>query len=158
MVTSKSTGRRGAGFSLIELVVVLMILSVLGGIAIPRYTASLTLYRTQAAAQRIAGDINLAQWQAKISSAGQTVVFSTAGNSYTLPGVAGLPGTTAAYTVKLAADPYDATMVSAMFGTGSTLTYDRFGQPSAGGTVVVGCGSFQSTITVDPNTGKASVQ
>lgn len=151
------TPRRRA-VSLVEVVLILAILAVLGAIAAPRFANSLALYRAQAAGRRIAADVNLAQWQAKASGGGQTVVFSTAANGYTLPGVAGLPGTAATYGVTLSADPYQATLVSATFGAGSTLTFDRFGQPSAGGTVVVTSGTAQSTVTVDPNTGKAAAQ
>ena len=149
---------RPKAFSLIELVIMLAIISVLAAIAGPRYANSLALYRVQAAAGRIAGDLTLARWQARTSGTGQTVVFSVDSNRYTLPGVTGPAGQPSPYTVKLASEPYLAALVSATFGLGSTATFDQYGQPAAGGSVVVRSGAFTKTIVVDPNTGLSSVQ
>jgi prepilin-type N-terminal cleavage/methylation domain-containing protein len=145
-------------FSLVELVMMLAIISILAAIAGPRYANSLALYRATATAQRIAGDLNLARTQAKISSAGQTVVFNVASNNYSLPGMAALPGQPSPYTVNLSSDPYGALLLTAVFGSGSTMSFDRFGQPATGGTVTVQSGAFVKTITVDPNTGLATTQ
>lgn len=149
--------RRNKAFTLVELVLMLAIISILAAIAGPRYVNSLSLYRAQAAAQRIAADINLARWQAHAAS-GQSIVFNLTSNNYSLPGVSGLPGQPSPYTVTLSSDPYGATLTSATFGSGTTLTYDQYGQPSSAGTVVVQSGSFSKTVTVDPNTGLATVQ
>jgi prepilin-type N-terminal cleavage/methylation domain-containing protein len=149
---------RPQGYSLIELVLMLAIIGILAAIAGPRYANSLTLYHVSAAANRIAGDLNLARWQAKISSSGQTVVYSVASNSYSLPGMAAPPGQSSPYTVGLATDPYDSTLLTATFGASSTMSYDRFGQPASGGSVTVQCGAFIKTVTIDPNTGLAAVQ
>jgi prepilin-type N-terminal cleavage/methylation domain-containing protein len=149
---------RSKAYSLIEVVLTLSIISILAAIAGPRYLNSLTQYHASAAANRIAGDLNLARWQARISSGGQTVIYSVGTNSYSLPGVSGLPGQPSPYSVLLASDPYDAALQTAAFGGSSTMSYDRFGQPAAGGTVTVQCGAFIKTVVVDPNTGLASVQ
>ncbi len=150
--------RHSKAYSLIELVLTLSIISTMAAIAGPRYLNSLTLYRASAAANRIAGDLNLARGQAKISSSGQTVVYNVASNSYSLPGMIGLPGQPSPYTIKLAADPYSSILLTATFGSTSTMSYDRFGQPATGGTVTVQCGAFIKTVSVDPNTGLATVQ
>ena len=154
---SRRTAHRNA-FTLIELVMMLSIISILAAIAGPRYANSLALYRATAAAQRIAGDVNLARWQAKVSSSGQTIVFSVAANNYSLPAVTGLPGQPGTYTVQLSSDPYSAVLLTAVFGAASTMSFDRFGQPASGGTVTVRSGAFVKTISIDPNTGLATVQ
>lgn len=145
---------------MIDLVLVVAIISVLGAIAVPRYLAAPSRYCAAAAGQRIVADLMLAQMVAKTSSAGQAVSFNVASNNYQLTGYAGPLGgpVQSNYTISLAADPYKATLVSANFNTTAQVTFDRFGQPDNGGTVVVQCGSLQKTITVDANTGKVTVQ
>jgi protein involved in polysaccharide export with SLBB domain len=49
-------------------------------------------------------------------------------------------------------DPaYSATLVSATFGPGSDVTFNRFGQPDNAGSVVVQSGNRQRQINVDAN-------
>ena len=145
-------------FTLTEITIVVSIIAVLGAVAMPQYALALARYRVAMAEQRILSDLSLAQAVAKTSSAGQSVSFYIASNNYQLTGYAGPLGGPAqsTYTVSLTADPYDATLVSASFNSAALLTYDRFGQPTSGGTVVLQVGSYQKTITVDPNSGKAS--
>ena len=150
--------RKRNAFSLVELVMMLAIISILAAIAGPRYANSLALYRATAAAQRIAGDLNLARCQARISSSGQTVAFNVASNNYSLPGMAPLPGQPSPYKVNLSSDPYSASLLTTVFGSSSTMSFDRFGQPGTGGTITVKSGSFVKTIIVDSNTGLATVQ
>jgi prepilin-type N-terminal cleavage/methylation domain-containing protein len=145
-------------FSLIEIVTALAIASILVTVAAPQFASSLARDHAKNAAHRIAADLALAQRLAKTSSAGQTMAFNVAGNSYSLSGLTGLAGPSSSYTVMLINDPYESTLVSATFGTGSSISYDHFGQPSSGGTIVVQCGASQNTITVDPNSGLASIQ
>ena len=149
--------RRGA-YSLIELVVVLAIVAILGVIAGPRYANSIALYRGEMAANRIASDIGLAQRIAKTSSAGETITFTVASSTYSLPGIAGLTPGSQNYSVNLAATPYLASLVSVSLGSGTSLTFDRFGQPNCGGSIVVQSGNSQRTITIDPNSGATSIQ
>lgn len=149
------------GFTLIELAVVVSIVAILATMAASKYSGALMRYRAQQAGARVLADIALAQSVAKTSSAGQSVAFSVASNNYVLANYAApLNGPAqSSYTVTLSAGPYDATLVSASFGGSTTLSYDRYGQPSSGGTVVLTVGNARTvTITVDPNTGKASMQ
>ena len=142
--------------SLLELVTVLTIMGVMAAIGAPRYANSLALYRAQAAAARIAADVNLARSRAKTSSVGQSITFDVANSAYTVTGVAGLNGQ-ATYVVKLSAEPYAATLTSAAFNATTTLSFDRYGQPATGGSVVVKSGTATRTVTVSSVTGLASV-
>lgn len=153
--------RPARAFSLVELVLMLAIIGITAAIGAPRYANSVALYRSQMAAQRIAGDLNLARSRARSSSLGQTIVFSVATNAYSLPGVAGLSGEASpstSYTVKLASEPYSATLLTADFSGTATASFDRYGQAQAGGTVTVRSGSFTQTVTLDGVTGLAAIQ
>jgi prepilin-type N-terminal cleavage/methylation domain-containing protein len=155
-----SRARGQLGFSLIEITVVLLVLAILGAIAFPRYSLALARYHVAVASQRIAADLALAQTIGKTTSAGQAVSFSVTNNNYQLTGYSGFLGAAAQanYTVSLASSPYNATLVSANFNSTTQVTFNRFGQPDNGGTVVVQVGAYQKTITVDGNTGKVTVQ
>ena len=61
------------------------------------------------------------------------------------------------YQVELTAAPYAAEIVSADFAGGTQLQFDGYGLPSSGGAVVVQSGSYQRTITVDPDSGEPSI-
>jgi Tfp pilus assembly protein FimT len=152
--------RRRTGFTLIDMALVVLILGILGAIAMPRYSQAMARYRVAVASQRIAADLALAQTIGKTTSAGQAVSFSTTNNNYQLTGYSGFLGGAAQanYTVSLASSPYNATLVSASFNSTTQVTFNRFGQPDNGGTIVVQVGPFQKTITVDGNTGKVTVQ
>ena len=143
--------------SLLELVTVLTIIGVMAAIGAPRYANSLAVYRTQAAAKRVAADLALARSRARTTSVGQTIAFNVAGSAYTVSGAKGLDGQ-AAYAVALSAEPYAATIVSAAFNATTSLSFDRYGQPASGGSVVVRSGGFTKTVVVDAVTGLASVQ
>ena len=151
--------RTARAYSLVEFVLVMAILGTFAAIAGPRYSNSLALYRAQAAAQRLAADLNLARWQAKGGSVSQSVVFS--GNTYSMPGTYNAPnigtgpaGT--AYAVDLSAEPYQAKLT--LGAVPVTITFDRYGQPSTGGTLTVTSGVATRTVTLDANTGLAGLQ
>src|SRR5947209_10986433 len=67
--------RRCRAYSLVELVLVLVTLAIMWGIAAPRYANSMSRYRAEAAARRIASDFALARAQAKQTSTNVVVVF-----------------------------------------------------------------------------------
>ncbi len=152
--------RRRRAYTLIDLTLVVVITAVMAAMALPRYAAAAADFRAAQAAQRVAADLALARWAGRSTSsaAGATVTFAVVANSYTVGGVPGPTGPASAYAVSLAADPYAATVVSASFGGTAAVTFDRYGQPSSGGTVVIAVGVVQRTVTLDANSGLASIQ
>ncbi len=152
--------RRGRAYTLAEVVLVTAIMGVSAAVAVPRYSAATRNFRAAQAAQRVAADLSLARWAARTTStaAGVTVTFTVASSSYVVPGVPGPTGPASAYAVSLAADPYQATLTSVSFGGGTSVTFDRYGQPSSGGTVVVQVGTATRTVTLDGTAGTATIQ
>ncbi|MGH7177267.1 MAG: pilus assembly FimT family protein [Tepidisphaeraceae bacterium] len=156
-------------FSLVELVMVLAIICVLAGIAIPRYGRAAAGYRARSAAQRIAADIAMCQSTARSTSSSQNVVITPSSNSYVVSGQRGMDSSSSTYRVTLSAEPYRSTVVlvslnnggttSVVFGSNSgTITFDGFGVPDRGATISVQAGAIVSRVTVDPNTGRATVK
>jgi len=139
---------------------VVVIIGMLAAMAIPRFANSLAHRRVEAAARRIAADLALAQRRAKFTSASQKVTFDVVANSYLLVGVQHLDHPDEAYQVSLSEDPYRAAIVNVDFGATDPeeIVFDGYGVPDSGGTIVVDAGGNQKTVTVDPDTGRASVQ
>ncbi len=136
------------GFSLLELVIVMTLLAIVGGIAMPRYTASLTHHRAEAAARRIAADLAYVRRQARSTSSAQTVTFDLQAHEYSGAGL----------SVRLADDPYKAMILKARFNDEAWIVFDGFGVPSSGGTVVIQVGNRQKTITLDRDSGRVTVK
>jgi len=153
-------------FTLLELICVLGILAVLAAIAAPRYASATIRYRAEAAARRIRDDLARVRTYAKTTGASFTVSFDATAASYTFPVPpasytvpsqpgAGLPGNPT--TVDLADEPYGATIVSVDFNGQPDVTFNGFGVVDRGGTVVVRVGSFEQTVTLNAETGRATV-
>ena len=162
------TARRGYTYA--ELVVVLLLISVLTSVTVPIYSNGLEGYRADAAALRIAADLERARRNAKFTGVSREVDFDVGNNRYD---VLGLPDpddpTAALYRIVLDDTPSPATLVSAVLtsaaaGTDSKIKFDMYCHPTvsndplASGTIVVQSGSQQRTVVVDPVTGEARVQ
>jgi prepilin-type N-terminal cleavage/methylation domain-containing protein len=149
---------RCTGFSIVELALVLAIISVLAGIAAPRYARSLARYRADMAARRIAADLSLAQSRARSSSTSQAIVFDVTNNQYTIPGLANPDNRSQTYVVNLKDEPYLATIGTASFGGASTLTFNGYGDPANSGSITITSGDWTKTITLSGDTGSISIQ
>lgn len=145
------------GFSLIELIVIMIILSLMASVAVPRVANTLARRRVEFAAARIVSDLRLAQREARVASQGRTVSFDTSTNAYTLLAVADLDHPTE-YVVRLADPPYEVKLVSANLGDDAQIKFDGYGVPDTGGTVVISARTNRITITVDAASGRASTQ
>lgn len=148
--------RRARGFSLIEMMIVVLIIGIVVASVAPRFAASLELYRVQAAAQRIQADLSLAREYAISTSNPVTVEFSPSTEDYTIPVLDHLDSQNQIYRVDLV-DAYDAELISATLGSDATLEYDHFGQPDSDGTIVLQSGATQQVLTIDADTGMGAV-
>lgn len=139
-----------------ELVLVIFIIATLAALAVPRFSNTLALQRVEAAKRRIVADLALAQRQARITNASQTVSFTLGTHEYSLIGMSHLDRPSLGYRVLLSEDPYGASLVSANFGGDPDITFDVFGVPDSGGSVVISVGNHVRTVTVDARTGRAT--
>jgi type II secretory pathway pseudopilin PulG len=143
-----------AGFTLIELVVVAAVVMLLAALAIPRYANSVLRWRVESAARRIAADIALAQRHARTTSAAQRIEFNVAASSYTLSGMTHPDHPAQSYEVRLAAEPYRASLLSADFAGDATLIFNGHGLPDSGGEVLISAGALRYRVWVDAETGR----
>lgn len=151
------TDRTRGGTSLLEMVLVIVIIAILAAIAAPRYAGSVGRYRAEMTARRIVADLSLARKSARAAGAARTVTFTPASNEYRIPDVGSLKNSSADHVVQLA-DAYSASLVSANFGGDAVVVFDAYGVPDSGGQVVVQAGSFQKTVVLNADSGKAKVQ
>jgi len=139
----------GAGFTLIEMIVVVMVLSVLAVVVMPRMSGP-NDFDTQAFHDRALAAVRYAQ---KVAIAQNTTVFViTAGNVLSLCFDAGCavavndPAATQALTV---AAPSGTTLTS----SAGSFSFDGLGRPSGGAVVFTVGGTPTRTFTVEQETG-----
>ncbi len=175
------------GFTLVELLIVLVLLSIVAGVAQPVITSSLTQSRLESAAGDVTSALHYARRTAM--NTGQTcmVTFDAAAETlnvqrlthqnistlldpnedelletvvdvpgvwaYTAADSPTLPGN--AYTVDLDSDGVD--IVSATFGSDSSVIWSATGQADDGGTVVLELGGKQLSVNVSAVGGGVSL-
>ncbi|HET6249157.1 MAG TPA: GspH/FimT family pseudopilin [Tepidisphaeraceae bacterium] len=149
--------KSSSAFTLMELVIVMMILTIAAMIGLPRFSTAICRYKAELAARQILADLNLARATAKSTSASQTVAFNVAASSYTMAGIQSLDDHSPNYQLSLAAHPYDSTLISVNFNGTSQVTFDAYGSADNGGKITLACGGIQTTVTLEATNGKATV-
>ena len=150
--------RNRGGFSLVELIMVLVIIAAVSAIAIPRYANSYTRYRVEAAARRIVADLSYTRSEARGTSSATTIIFNLGAGTYSIPSVSALDGGPGIYVVDLGDEPYQSVLATADFAGSPMVNFDGFGMPSSAGSVTVTAGGITKTIVLDADTGEAKVQ
>jgi prepilin-type N-terminal cleavage/methylation domain-containing protein len=143
-------------FTILELVVVLMILSILGAAALPTFFRSLEQQRLESAARRIKQDLELLRQTARTKSKSESLT-STSLTAYQLSSdVQSLDHKSQTYAVDLA--NYGVTDISATnLGYPVAITYDGYGTTTTNGTIVLQLGGYSRTITISSSTGLATI-
>ena len=145
------------GFTIVELVISVLIVGILAAVTAPKFFGTLNRMRVEAAAKRIKVDLGYLQQTAISESTTLSMSFTPASNAYSIPTRQNLDRPGLSYAVALDDSPYDAALVSAALGGDSDVQFDRYGKPDSGGTITVASGSYQETVTIDSETGKASI-
>jgi type II secretion system protein H len=166
--------QRALGFTLVEILVVVMVMAIIAGIAVPMMSDSQDA-QCAAAARTLTADLEMAQSTALAQQAQVALVFSPDLKKYkvvlaagqTLTNYASLtpitnpfnPGQT--YEVSLASELQVSRLViqTASFGVGAStyVVFDSFGSPTNGGNVRLKVRDAVLTVTVAPITGAISV-
>lgn len=134
------------GFTLVELVLVLVIAGVLAAIAAPRFAQATARKQLEAAADRVIADLNRASTRARAASQATTVRFRLAMDRYEADDTGG-----DAYTVELGEPPYGVDITQARFGSTTTASFNAYGVPVDTGTVTLARGANTITVTLDSN-------
>lgn len=143
-------------FTIVELAVVMLILGLVAAVAAPTFFRSLQYHQVESAARRIKMDLEQLRHMAKVKSRDQTITFTD--ESYTLSGdVVDLDHSGATYSVDFAVAPFELADVTIDFGGPTTVTFDGYGNPSVGGTVVLTKGDEARTVTLDATTGQVTI-
>lgn len=148
----------GRGFSIVEISIVLLIISIVSGLAILRFSSAATTYRIELAAKRITQDLQLARSRARATTRSQTVVFLDRPDAYRIVGERALRPDELDYRVTLSEDPFNVSIVSAVATDGGkSVVFDGWGDPQQGFELVIGAGSQRRTITVKFPNGAVTV-
>lgn len=166
------------GYTLIEVVIGLLVMGILAAAAAPRYLEATARFRVEAAARRIAADLNLARENANSqggSEDGEWVSFDNSLDNYRLWNAPDIDRPGSEYWVHLQKTAYPVDLVYAKFTNENgytdwfTIKFDMYGSAKSGwppffpdahltsGQIVVQSGSEQRTVVISPVTGKASV-
>lgn len=154
-----------AGFTLIELVVVVVILGVLATLGIGSYRQSRQTHQLDAAARRVQADLMLVRQRAIGLGSEVYVEFTAGSGQYTAPGVPDIDRPGQDYAVNLAHSPYEATIGSAPSDQNgaSRITFDAFGRVAyvnAGDPdpeIVITAGGRTRIVQVNPISGMAQI-
>jgi Tfp pilus assembly protein FimT len=130
-------------------------MGILTAVAAPTFFDSLLFHRVESAARRVKADLELARTQARLTSASQSVTF--ANSAYTLSNVKSLDKPSAAYSVDLKKQPYSLDSATADFSSAATVSFDGYGTPTSGGTVVLVAKSHRCTVTLNGTTGDVTI-
>jgi len=144
-------GCKNSGFTLVELVTVIMILGIISAFALPRFF-NLNQYQQRAAYDEVAGALRYAQKLAVGSGCDVQVVF--AGNTYALQQPVGV--CTAVAFANIAGHPVNAGAIAGvnLNSVPATFTFDPMGRSSNAAIITVG----GRTINVIAETGTVDAQ
>lgn len=148
---------RPAGFTLVELVVVTIILAVAAAIVVPQLTGTASL-QCQSASRLVMADLEYAQSQAIVSQAPVTVTFNPGAGTYTLSNESDTlphPITKKPYVVALAGrDGFERVTID---GPPSVVRFTALGAPDQAGSVTLVAGASEYRVNVAAVTGRVTV-
>lgn len=151
--------RSARGFTLIEVVTVVVIIGIISVIAMPRFGNSLARYRVEHAAKRLQADLILAREFAVQRSEVCEVVFTTGSTSgYSIAKMPRMNNRSVlGYGVSLSDEPYRAAISAMTLAGGNITKFDGFGMPDASGSISLMSGQYKKTVVIDGTTGSIGI-
>jgi len=147
-----------SGFSMIELIIVVMLIGIFTAMALTRTDTGLTTIREQIAIDQITNDIDLARSMAFARNEAITIIFDKNQESYGVYNALGIikdfPNSNSDGIISLD-NSYlrNLDIKEVSFGGSANLQFQPLGDPVSGGTIELNT----KTITIEPITGKWSV-
>jgi Tfp pilus assembly protein FimT len=149
------------GFSLTELIVMIVLIGIFGAMAMTRTNTGLTTIQVQIAIDQITTDIDYSKSMAFARHDTITLVFSTTLEQYTIyngpdgsrSAITDFPNSTNGVISFDQSDFIEVNITSANFNGSSELQFLPLGDPKSGGSIVLN----SKTISVEPVTGKWSL-
>ena len=149
------------GFSLTELIVMIVLIGIFGAMAMTRTSTGMTTIQVQIAIDQITTDIDYSKSMAFARHDTITLVFSTTLEQYTIyngpdgsrSAIADFPNSTNGVISFDQSDFIEVNITSANFGGSSELQFLPLGDAKSGGSIVLN----SKTISVAPVTGTWSV-
>ena len=149
------------GFSLTELIVMIVLIGIFGAMAMTRTSTGMTTIQVQIAIDQITTDIDYSKSMAFARHDTITLVFSTTLEQYTIyngpdgsrSAITDFPNSTNGVISFDQSDFIEVNITSANFGGSSELQFLPLGDPKSGGSIVLN----SKTISVAPVTGIWSV-
>jgi prepilin-type N-terminal cleavage/methylation domain-containing protein len=149
------------GFTLTELIIVIVLIGIFGAMAMTRTNTGLTTIQVQIAIDQITTDIDYSKSMAFARHDTITLVFSTTLEQYTIyngpdgsrSAITDFPNSTNGVISFDQSDFIEVNITSANFNGSSELQFLPLGDPKSGGSIVLN----SKTISVEPVTGKWSL-
>jgi type II secretory pathway pseudopilin PulG len=144
--------KRWTAFSIMELIVVLMIMSIVAAVAAPSFHRSLEYHQLESAARRVKQDLEYLQATARTRS--MTLECEFDGLTYTMGGAA-IRGLDRGgdYVVNLAVAPYDLESVVVDLDGETSIEFNGYGEAAHDATITLGVGDETRSIEVVAATG-----
>lgn len=131
-------------------------MGILLAVGVTAFSGTTANRQIEAAADRITSDLSLARQHAITTGASQSVQFAPGSGGYVLPGLQDPDRPSNTYAIDLSGSPYGVAIQSADFDGDAEIVFDAYGTPDSGGTLVIGAGGRQITLSVDADTGRVS--
>jgi prepilin-type N-terminal cleavage/methylation domain-containing protein len=149
------------GFTLTELIIVIVLIGIFGAMALTRTNTGLTTIQVQIAIDQITTDIDYSKSMAFARHDTITLVFSTTLEQYTIyngpdgsrSAITDFPNSTNGVISFDQSDFIEVNITSANFNGSSELQFLPLGDPKSGGSIVLN----SKIISVEPVTGKWSL-
>lgn len=140
--------RCSRAFTLLELAVVLIILSIAIAVAAPAYSSALQNHRVEQATLRLMADLRLAKRRAELSSTPVYVDVNLTENQVTIRGLQDFENSRQLHTIALTDEPYRTQIVQIEPSGLVTIEFNGFGAAQTAAKIRLQSGLAQRTIAI----------